>query len=138
MSPDQVKTPWRPRVAAAALILVISLAVADAALAPTPAPGQPDFIDTILASRAVVVAIRIAVVFAAAFLVLSVVALIARRQWLTRVGPVEVSRRVSDLEEENRRLEEELEISDSINEDLKGKVAYSHQVVDKDLRQWPT
>jgi hypothetical protein len=46
------------------------------------------------------------------FVVVSVVALIARRQWLTRVGPVQVSERVSDVEAENRRLERLLEKAD--------------------------
>lgn len=57
-----------------------------------------------------VVAIRIAVVFGAVFLVLSVIALI----------------------------EEELENSDQVIEDLEGKVVSSHQVVDKEANQWPT
>jgi hypothetical protein len=130
--PDQAKTPWRPRVAAAALILVISLAVADAALAPAPAPEQPDFIDTILASWAVVVALRIAVVFAALFVALSVVALIAQRRWLTRLGPVEVSGRVSELEAENQRHEEDLEAAHRVIDALEDMAASTHQLVDKE------
>jgi hypothetical protein len=84
--PDQVNASRRSRAAWIVLTLVISLAIVDAALAPTPAPQHPDFIDALFASRAVVAAIRIAIVFAAGFLVLSVIALVAQRRWLTQVN----------------------------------------------------
>jgi len=87
-------------------------AIGDAVLAPAPTPDHPAFVDTVLGSRAVVAAIRLAVVFAGVYVVVSVVALIARGQWLTKVGPVEVSERVSDLKAENQRLERLLEKSD--------------------------
>jgi hypothetical protein len=75
-----------------ALCLVTCVATADAVLASMPSPEQPDFVDTVLASRAVVASLRMAVIFGAIFVVLSVVALVARRQWLTRVGSLEVGR----------------------------------------------
>lgn len=103
------------------LILVVALAIGEAALAPAPAPKQPDFVDTILASKAVVAAIRLAIVFAAAFVALSVVALVARRQWLSRVGPIEVEK-VSDLDAENHRLEKELDEANRTIESLKQKM----------------
>lgn len=78
-----------------------------------------------------VVAIRIALVFAALFVALSVIALIAQRRWLTRLGPVEVSEEMSKFETENQRLKEELKASDQVIEYLEGKVASSHQVVDR-------
>jgi ABC-type protease/lipase transport system fused ATPase/permease subunit len=87
-------------------------AIGDAVLAPTPTPYRPGFVDTVLGSRAVVAAIRLAIIFAGVFVVVSVVALIARGQWLIKVGPVEVSERVSDIGSENRRLERLLEKSD--------------------------
>jgi hypothetical protein len=90
-------------------ILVIALAIGDAVLASTPTAKEPDFIDTILASKAVVAAIRITLIFAAFFVVLSVAALTVQRRWLVRVGPLEVSDRVSALDAENRRLEKEVE-----------------------------
>lgn len=122
MPPDQKGRSWFLRATWVALILVVSLAVSDAAIAPTPVPKQPDFIDTLLASRAVVVAIRIAIIFAAVFVALSVIALIARRQWLTRVGPVEVSGKVSDLDVENRRLAKEIEEANRVIEELEQKL----------------
>ncbi len=89
---------WRERLALLFIFLAASYAVGDAVLAPAPAPKEPGFIDTVLGSRAVVASVRLAVTFAAAFVVASVVALIARGQWLTRVGPVQVSDRVTQLD----------------------------------------
>jgi ABC-type protease/lipase transport system fused ATPase/permease subunit len=94
------------------LFVAAIFAIGDAVLAPTPTPYQPGFVDTVLGSRAVVAAIRLAIIFAGVFVVVSVVALIARGQWLIKVGPVEVSERVSDIGNENRRLERLLEKSD--------------------------
>src|SRR4051812_6985689 len=63
-------------------------AIGDAVLASTPAPDHPGFVDTVLGSRAVVATIRLAIIFAGVYVVVSVVALIARGQWLAKVGPV--------------------------------------------------
>jgi hypothetical protein len=100
-------------------------------MAPAPASRQPDFIDTILASRAVVVAIRIMVIFAVVFVVLSVVALIARRQWLTRVGPVEVEG-VGELDAESGGLDERLTDTHQAIEALEERVAYTQQLIDRE------
>jgi hypothetical protein len=91
-------------------------AVGDAVLAPAPAPDHPGFVDTVLGSRAVVVAVRLAVISGGVFVVVSVVALIARGQWLTRVGPVHVS------DVDNQRLlvsiEHVRETIDNLEQDL--------------------
>jgi hypothetical protein len=108
---------------------VFAIAAVDAILAPTPVSKQPGFIDTVLASRAVIASLRIAIVFAATFLVLSVVALIASRQWLTRVGPVEVSAKVSGLAVENRILRERLEEARVEIARLETNVANAQQVI---------
>lgn len=99
----------------AAILLLAAAAIyaiGDAVLAPTPTPEHPGFVDAVLASRAVLAAIRLAVIFAGAFVVVSVVALIRQERWLTRVGPVQVSERVSNLKTENQRLQEELDKAD--------------------------
>jgi hypothetical protein len=110
------------------LCLVTALGVADAVLAPAPASSEPDFVDTILSSRAVIASIRITIVFAAIFVVLSVVALIVRKQWLTRVGPVEVF----DVGAERQQLEDELGAANRTIEDLKSEVAVTQQLVDRE------
>jgi hypothetical protein len=115
-----------------ALTLVLALAAGDAVLAPTPTSREPDFIDTILVSKAVVAAIRLAIVFAAVFVVLSVVALTAQRRWLVRVGPVEVSDQVSDLSAENQRLKERLKNAYQSIESLERSAASSQRLIDRE------
>ena len=85
-------------------------AMGDAVLAPTPTPEHPGFVDAVLASRSVLAAIRLSVIFAGAFVVVSVVALISQRRWLTRVGPVQVSETKTD---DQRIREEVVDISDA-------------------------
>jgi hypothetical protein len=106
-------------------------AIGDAVFAPAPVPKQPGFIDTVLGSRAVVAAIRLAIIFAGAFVVLSVVALIAKGQWLVRIGPVQVSEQVSDLDSENQRLKESLENARETIDNLKGDLAETNFLLDK-------
>ena len=97
---------------------------------------DPGFVDTVLGSRAVVASIRLAVIFAGVFVVLSVVALIARGQWLTKVGPVEVSERVSDLKTENRRLEKSLAQARNRIGKLRQEITEYEDLVDWMSRTW--
>jgi hypothetical protein len=86
-------------------------AMGDAVLAPAPTPEHPGFVDAVLASRSALAAIRLSVIFAGAFVVVSVVALISQRRWLTRVGPVQVS----ETKTEDRRIwEEVVDTSDAL------------------------
>ncbi|HEX6603051.1 MAG TPA: hypothetical protein VF030_10460, partial [Solirubrobacterales bacterium] len=56
--------------------------------------------------------------------VLSVVALIARKQWLTRVGPVEVgAKRVSGIDLDSERLQLELEEARQVVNKLRQKIS---------------
>jgi hypothetical protein len=109
-------------------------AIADAVLAPTPTAQNPGFIDAVLASRAVVAAIRLAIIFAAAFVVVSVVALIARGQWLTRVGPVQVSEQVSDIDAENRRLTKSLDSTREVVDNLRQDMVETNRMVGQTMQ----
>jgi hypothetical protein len=93
-------------------------AIGDAVLAPTPAPEHPGFVDAVLASRAVIAAIRLAIIFAAAFVVGSVVALAGQERWLTRVGPVEASDLDAVNQRRGERLEQTLETIDKLRQQL--------------------
>lgn len=108
-------------------------AIGDAVIAEAPPPKSPGFADGVLASRAVIAAIRIAIIAAAGYIVMSVVALAARRQWLTRVGPVEVSARVSDLEAENALLRDMLESAEARVEDLDEQLEGAESELDTTL-----
>ncbi|HWO16968.1 MAG TPA: hypothetical protein VNM89_09690 [Solirubrobacterales bacterium] len=105
-------------------------ALGDAVLSDTPVSKTPSFVDTVLASRAVVAAIRLAIIFAAAFIVISVVALVVRRQWLTRIGPVQVSEQVSDLVAENAALRNMLESAGETIEDLQDELTATTSLLD--------
>jgi ABC-type multidrug transport system fused ATPase/permease subunit len=118
----------------AVLFAAAVYAIGDAVLAPTPVAKSPGFIDTVLASRSVVAAIRLAIIFAGVFVVISVVALIARRQWLTRVGPLQVSEQVSDIDAENQRLKESLENARETIDNLKQDLAETNYVLDQVMR----
>lgn len=80
-----------------ALLGLGGYAAYDAITADRPKPQNPTFLDTIIASDSVVAAIRIAVIASAIFMVVSVIALISRRQWLTGFGPVRVGQSVEEL-----------------------------------------
>lgn len=120
----------------AALTLIVLFvggiyAIGDAVLSETPVSKNPGFIDSVLASRAVVAAIRIAIIVLAAYLVISAVWLIANRRFLVRVGPVQVSEQVSDIDAENRRLSESLENARETIDNLKQDLAESNQLLDQ-------
>ena len=94
-------------------------------------PDDPGFIDTILGSRAVVAAVRLAVISAGVFVVSSVVALTARGQWLTRVGPVQVAEQVSDMDAERQEFAKALERTDEIIDNLKQDLARTDDIIDR-------
>ncbi len=105
-------------------------AVGDAVLTGAPSSKNPGFVDGVLASGAVLAAVRLAIIAAAAYVVTSVAALMGRRQWLTRVGPVEVSARVLDLKAENTTLEEMLAGAEARIEDLDERLATTEDALD--------
>jgi hypothetical protein len=113
-----------------ALGLTFAIAAADAVLAPAPASREPGFIDTVLASRAVIAAIRIAIVASALFVVLSVIALTRRGQWLTRLGSVEVEKLVLDAE--NDGLGERLEEAIQAVERFEARAVSTQQLIDRE------
>lgn len=113
------------------LILVAGgvYAVADAVLSDTPVPEEPVFMDTVLASRAVVAAIRIAIIAAAVFVVLSVAQLVRRGRYLTRIGPIEASEDVSNLVWENTQLRAALEDAGSELANLEEELADTNDLL---------
>jgi hypothetical protein len=65
-----------------------------------------------------------------AFVVLSVIALIVRRQWLSRVGPVEV-KKVGAVDADNGGLEERIKDANQAIEALEERAAYTQQLIDQ-------
>jgi hypothetical protein len=123
-------------IAAIALLILIGAglyAIGDAVLAPTPVAENPGFVDTVLASRAVVAAVRIAIIAAAVYIVISAVWLVANGRFLIRVGPVHVSEqvteRVSGLDDENSMLRNMLQSAGETIEDLQDELAATNEVL---------
>ena len=74
-----------------------------------PTTKNPSFIDNIFASRVVILATRIALMFAAAYVAVSVVGLIASRRWLSQIGPFKASDPIAQLDRSTETLEEGLQ-----------------------------
>lgn len=111
-------------------------AVVDAVLSGSPTPRDPGFVDSLLASSAVLAAARLAIIAAAAYIVASVGALAARRQWLARVGPLEVSAQASELDAENAELREMLASGEARVEALEGSLAKMEDAFDTIAAGW--
>ena len=73
-----------------------------------PPARHPDLLAVVLYSRAMVFAGRVTLLCLAAFAILSIVARIARREWLLRAGPFEVERAAAISERERDELKAEL------------------------------
>jgi hypothetical protein len=123
-------------VAPTLIILAVAAvyAVGDAVFAAAPSPKNPGFADSVLASRAVVAAIRIAIIAAAGYVVISVFALVSRRQWLIRVGPVEVSEQVSAVGAENAELKRRLKHEQDRTESLLAELAAADAMLSSTAR----
>ncbi len=74
-----------------------------------PAPdGHAGLLATVLQSRPIVFVGRIAILSVAVFAVLSIVARMWNREWLTKAGPFEIGQVTKAAEEENARLKEQV------------------------------
>jgi hypothetical protein len=99
--------------AAAALGVLLALgigavAVVFRAVSSGPISTEQNPLNTIFASRYIVASCRIAILFAAGYVVLSIIARIRAGEWLSRVGPVEVSASVLTVTRERDELAEAL------------------------------
>lgn len=106
-------TPPGSTAVARAGVVVLSIVGAYVALRvyphELPAPdGHAGLLAMILQSRPIVFVGRIAIFSVAAFAVLSIVARMWNREWLTRAGPFEIERAATAAEKANVILEQDL------------------------------
>jgi hypothetical protein len=120
-------------VIAAALIGGIVLAVVIAvrlfeagAISPDASP-----IDQIFASRIVVFAIRVAILFAALYGIVSAVALIVQRRWPSQVGPLQISEGVRALRNERDDLRHLLGLARQEIEGLQAALKNANEDIDR-------
>jgi len=78
---------------AAVVLLAVGADVAIVEVYPgtVPAARNTSFVDIIFASRMVIVAMRVVLLFAAAYVAMSMVGLIASRRWIAELGPFKAS-----------------------------------------------
>jgi hypothetical protein len=98
----QEQTPlWQMLVGIAVLLaLVVAAIVAVAQIYPSQLPTgkNPSFVDNIFDSRVVVLLLRVALIFAAGYVVISVIGLIVERRWLAELGPFKASEPIARVE----------------------------------------
>ncbi len=93
----------------AGLIAAAVLAVAQIYPSQLPTTNTPSFVDNIFDSRVVILLIRVAIIFAAGYVVISVVGLIVGRRWLAELGPFKASEPIAHLGRGTEVLEKDLD-----------------------------
>jgi hypothetical protein len=93
-------------------------------------PGE-DPIDNIFSSRAVIAAIRIAILFAALYVTVSAIALIAARRWPSQVGPLQISESARRLQQESEDLRRLVEKAGREVGDLQTELMEANRVIDR-------
>jgi hypothetical protein len=119
------------------LIAAATAAAVDAVLTAPPSSTDPGFIDVILASRGVIASIRVAIVFAAAYVVASTVWLVHERRFLVRLGPVEVSEEAPTLDADNKLLRERVQRYEKTMAELQFELADKRVAVSQNQRGKP-
>jgi septal ring factor EnvC (AmiA/AmiB activator) len=92
---------------------------------------NPSFVAEIFHSRAVIVMVRIAVLFAAVYVVASAVGLMAGRRWLTQLGPFRAAEPIAKLDDAAERLEEDLKDALGTIDDLSTSLEESDHALQK-------
>ncbi len=96
-----------------------------------PTENNPSFVDEIFASRVVILATRIAVMFAATYVAASVVGLIASRRWLSQLGPFKASDPIARLDSNAEIVQNELQDALGTIENLEQRLVDSDESLAK-------
>ncbi len=109
----QEQTPlWQALVGITALLaLVAAVVLAGTQIYPSqlPTTKNPSFVDNIFDSRVVILLIRVALIFAAGYVVISVVGLVVERRWLAQLGPFKASEPIARVERGAETLDTDLD-----------------------------
>jgi septal ring factor EnvC (AmiA/AmiB activator) len=96
-----------------------------------PTEKNPSFVDTIFASRVVILAARITLMFVAAYIAVSIVGLIASRRWLSQLGPFKASETIARLDHSAEALENDLQDAANTIHDLEQRLVESDEDLTK-------
>jgi hypothetical protein len=102
---------WQTFFGAAVLLALVGatvLAIAQIYPSKLRSPKNPSFVDNIVDDRVVILLIRVALVFAAGYVVISIVGLIVGRRWLAELGPFKASEPIAHLGRGTQVLEKDL------------------------------
>ena len=88
---------------------------------------DPSFVDNIFANPFVLMFVRIALVAAAIYVVVSVIALMGGRRWLSELGPFKVSDPIARLDSSARLLQNELQEAVDTIQELEGRLVESDE-----------
>lgn len=128
--------PAQPKWQVAIGLVVLGALVAAAVLAVVQiyphkltTPKNPSFVDNVFDSRIVVLLIRVALIFAAGYIVISVVGLIIGRRWLSELGPFKASEPIERLERGAEAMERDLGGALKTIEDLEERLVESDEAL---------
>ena len=119
---------WQTLVGIAMLLaLVVAAALAVAQIYPSrlSTTTNPSFVDNIFDSRVVVLLIRVALIFVAGYVVISVVGLIVGRRWLAELGPFKASEPIARVERGAEVLDTDLDDAQETVEGLQRRLVES-------------
>ena len=126
--------PWQTVIGVvvlAALVAVAVLAVIQIYPHKLPTTANPSFVDNILDRRAVVLVVRVALIFAAGYIVISVVGLIVGRRWLSQLRPFRASDPIARLDKSAEALESDLQEAVDTIQDLEKRLVESDEALAK-------
>ena len=86
---------------------------------------NPNFLDNIFANPVVLATVRITLLAAAVYVVVSVFALMGGRRWLSEFGPVKTTEPIANLDQSAQALESDLAEALETVEDLEQRLAES-------------
>lgn len=123
-----------PKFAAVVVILAVLAAAGGIAYAiyngTTPTFKNPNFVDAILESRLVMAGVRIAIIGASVYVLVSVIGLISRGQWLSSVGPFKVAEAVRRTEEDSSDLRDQLRKAEEVIDNLKVQLDRTEKAIE--------
>jgi len=133
-SHDPKTPPWQTAIGVvvlAALVAAAVLAVIQIYPHKLPTTANPSFVDNIFDSRVVILVVRVALIFAAGYIVISVVGLIVGRRWLSQLGPFKASDPIARLDKSAEALESDLQEAVDTIQDLEKRLVESDEALAK-------
>lgn len=132
---EEQKTPvWQTAIGVGvltALVVAAVLAVVQIYPHKLPTTANPSFVDNIFDSRVVILGVRVALIFAAGYIVISVVGLIVARRWLSQLGPFKASDPIARLDNNAQLLDSGLQDAIDTIQDLEQRLVESDESLAK-------